>query len=164
MWRWMGYLGGGFVVVAVVVLALQLASLRTGWEPGVSAIRRFNRRFMNRRQMKTAGQPGAYAAVIRHVGRNTGTPYETPVGVVDTDQGPAIALPYGTSPDWLKNVLAAGSAELVHEGRTLQVDNPELVAASEVNAHTSAGDRFLQRLYGVDLALRLQKAETRVEG
>lgn len=164
MLRWIGLVGGGIVLVAVAILAVQLVSLRTGWEPGVTAIRRFNRRFMNRRQMKTAGQPGAYAAVIRHVGRNTGTRYETPVGVVDTDDGLLIALPYGTSPDWLKNVVAAGTAVVVHEGRTLTVDDPELVPAARATAHTTRGDRFLQRLYGVDLALRLQKAPARVEG
>lgn len=164
MWRLIGLAGGGFVVVAVVVLGAQLVSLRTGWEPGVTAIRRFNRRFMNRRQMKTAGQPGAYAAVIRHVGRTTGTPYETPVGVVDTEEGLVVALPYGTSPDWLKNVLAAGWAELVHEGRTLRVADPELVPAGDVAGHTSRWDRFLQRLYGVDLALRLREVTAPVTG
>lgn len=157
MWSWIGYLGEGLAVVAAIALTLQLVSLRTGWEPGVTAIRRFNRRFMNRRQMKTAGQPGAYAAVIRHVGRKSGTSYETPVGVVETEQGLIIALPYGTSPDWLKNVLAAGSAEVVHEGRISRVEDPEVVPATEVTAHTSRGGLFLQRLYGVDQALRLRK-------
>lgn len=163
MWRWIAMVGGGFAVVVVVVLVAQLLSLRTGWRPGVTAIRRFNRRFMNPRQMKTAGQPDAYAAVIRHVGRNTGTPYETPVGVVDTDDGLIVALPYGTSPDWLKNVLASGSAELVHEGRTFGVTNPEVVPAGDAGAHASRGDHLLQRLYGVDLALRLHEVEAPVK-
>lgn len=163
MWAWVAMAGGGFALVVVVVLVAQLLSLRTGWDPGVTAIRRFNRRFMNRRQMKTAGQPGSYAAVIRHVGRNTGTPYETPVGVVDTADGLVVALPYGTSPDWLKNVRAAGSAELVHEGRTIQVTNPEVVPSGDVDAHASRFDRILQRLYGVDLALRLHEAEAAVD-
>src|SRR5690606_38296959 len=34
-------------------------------------------------------------------------------GVVETERGLVVALPYGTTPDWLKNVTAAGSAELV---------------------------------------------------
>lgn len=163
MWTWIGYLVGGLVAVAAVALTLQLVSLRTGWEPGVTAIRRFNRGFTNRRQMRTAGRPGAYAGVIRHVGRNTGTSYETPVGVVETDEGVLIALPYGTSPDWLKNVVAAGAAEVVHEGRTLPVEDPEVVPAAEVAAHTSRGDLFLQRLYGVDRALRLRKVHAELE-
>ncbi len=163
MLRWIGLAGGGIVVGIIALLALQLVSLRTGWAPGVTAVRRFNRRFMNRRALQKAGQPGAYASVIRHVGRNTGTHYETPVGVVDTDEGLLISLPYGTSPDWLKNVLAAGAGELVHEGRTMSVEDPELVPADSVAAYSSRGDRFLQRLYGVDLVLRLRQAAARVE-
>lgn len=164
MLRWIGLVGGGILVALVSLLALQVVSLRAGWNPGVTAIRRFNRRFMHGREMRTAGQPGAYASIIRHVGRKSGTQYETPVGVVDTDHGLIISLPYGTSPDWLRNVLAAGEAELVHEGKTLRVEDPEVVPAAEVTAHTSRGDRFLQRLYGVDQALRLRKAKAHAEG
>lgn len=149
------------MLLVLFLLIMQVVSLRTGWEPGVTAVRRFTR-VMNPRQMKTAGQPGSYAGVIRHVGRNSGKPYETPVGIVDTDDGVFVALPYGTSPDWLKNVLAAGSAEVVHEGKTFRVEQPELVSSTHVDAETSRGDKFLQRLYGVDQALRLRKTEARV--
>ncbi len=69
---WILWLGGGLVGLVVAVLSFQVLSMRTGWEPGVKAIRKFTR-LMNPRQMRTAGQPGAYAAVVRHVGRRTGT-------------------------------------------------------------------------------------------
>lgn len=83
-------------------------------------------------------------------------------GVVETERGLVVALPYGTTPDWLKNVTAAGSAELVFEGETFGVVDPEVVPASETNAHASQVDRFLQRLYGVDQALLLTRVDTRV--
>lgn len=83
-------------------------------------------------------------------------------GVVETERGLVVALPYGTTPDWLKNVTAAGSAELVFEGETFGVVDPEVVPASETNAHASRVDRFLQRLYGVDQALLLTRVDTRV--
>ena len=38
----------------------------------------------NKVQLRTAGTPGAYAAIIRHRGRVSGTAYETPVGVTAT--------------------------------------------------------------------------------
>src|SRR6267143_1895106 len=38
-------------------------------------------------------------------------------------------LPYGRNTDWLKNVLASGSATIVHEGNTYRVDRPEIVPA-----------------------------------
>jgi deazaflavin-dependent oxidoreductase (nitroreductase family) len=161
MWRWIAMGGGGLAAVGLTLWLFLLVSMRTGYAPALSAIRRFNRRFMNRRQMKTAGQPGAYASVIRHVGRTTGNAYETPVVVIGTDDCFLISLPYGTSPDWLKNVLAAGSAEIVHEGRTFQVGEPE-VAPAVAGQHQSRWDRFVQWLYGVDLVLRLHKAEARV--
>ncbi|HLT96622.1 MAG TPA: nitroreductase family deazaflavin-dependent oxidoreductase [Acidimicrobiia bacterium] len=153
---WILWLGGGLVGLVVAVLSFQVLSMRTGWEPGVKAIRKFTR-LMNPRQMRTAGQPGAYAAVVRHVGRRTGTLYETPVGVVETDEGLFVALPYGTSPDWFKNVMAEGGAELVYEGETFRVDDPEVVPSAAIDTHTSGVDRFLQRLYGVDQALRLRR-------
>jgi hypothetical protein len=47
--------------------------------------------------------------VIHHVGRTTGARYETPVVARPTDDGFAIALPYGTGADWLQNVLGQGA-------------------------------------------------------
>lgn len=150
------WLGGTLVGLVIATLVLQILTARTGWKPGVTAIRKFTR-VMNRRQMRTAGQPGAYAAVIRHVGRRTGVRYETPVGVVETDEGYFVALPYGTSPDWFKNVMAAGGAELAYEGETFPVARPEIVSPHEFAAHVGRFDRLLQRVYGVDLALRLHR-------
>lgn len=122
-------------------------------------VRRMNRAVFNPDQMKTAGTPGAYASVIRHVGRSSGRRYETPVGAAPTDDGFAIALPYGTQPDWLRNVLAAGSATLVHEGATYEVDQPEVVALAEVDEAFEPKARRTHQLFGIDEALRLHRVE-----
>lgn len=158
IWRWTAIGGGGLVAVALALWLLLLVTMRTGYGPGLAAIRRLNRRFTNRRVIKTAGRPGASASVIRHVGRTSGNPYETPVGVIDTGDDVLITLPYGTTTDWLKNVKAEGSAEVVHKGQTFLVDHPEVVAAADVASHHSRRERLVQRLYGVDLVLRLHKA------
>jgi deazaflavin-dependent oxidoreductase (nitroreductase family) len=68
--------------------------------------------------------------VVRHVGRTTGRPFETPVQAVVTDDWFVIALPYGANTDWLKNVLATKSATIVREGTTYTVDRPEIVPMS----------------------------------
>ena len=34
--------------------------------------------WLNKSQMRTAGTPGAYAGIVRHVGRVSGRAYETP--------------------------------------------------------------------------------------
>ena len=79
------------------------------------------RTVMNPIQLRRAGQPGAYAGIIRHHGRRTGNAYETPVGILADGGGFLVALPYGPGTQWLRNVLAAGGAELVTEGRTVSV-------------------------------------------
>lgn len=158
IWRWTAIGGGGLVAIALTLWLLLLVTMRTGYGPGLAAIRQLNRRFTNRRVMKTAGRLGASASVIRHVGRNSGHPYETPVGVIDTGDDVLIALPYGTTADWLKNVEAEGSAEVVHKGRTFLVEQPEVVPAADVASHHSRRERLVQSLYGVDLVLRLRKA------
>ncbi len=109
--------------------------------------------------MKKAGTPGAYASVVRHVGRTTGRPYETPVGAFATDDGFVIALPYGSQADWLKNVLASGSATIVDEGKTYRVDRPELVPTSVAAPHLPPKEQRNLRLFRVDQCLRVRRVD-----
>ncbi len=120
---------------------------------------RIQRRILNPRQLKSAGTPGAYAGVIRHQGRTSGRPYETPVGVVAADDGFLIALMYGSRTNWLRNVLASGFATIVHEGHTYQVDRPELVPMPEVAARFTSSDQQGFRVLHVDQALRVRRVE-----
>jgi hypothetical protein len=73
---------GLLAVSCAFVLGMRARSPRL-----LDAVRRFNRAFSNPRQMRSAGTPGAYASVIRHTGRSSGKPYETPVGAVATEDG-----------------------------------------------------------------------------
>jgi deazaflavin-dependent oxidoreductase (nitroreductase family) len=109
--------------------------------------------------LRSAGTPGASASVIRHVGRTTGRPFATPVGAVPTDEGFVIALPYGSNTDWLKNVLAAGSAILVDEGTTYQVDQPEIVPLAVADPYFPPQDQRTHRLFGVEQCLRVRRVE-----
>lgn len=120
----------------------------------------FSKRFVNPRQMRTAGTPGSYASVVRNVGRSSGRTYETPVAIVAAADDFVIALPYGTRPNWLRNVLAAGSATIVHEGQTHAVDRPEVVPMAEVEACFPAADQRSHRMFRVDQCLRLRRATT----
>lgn len=148
------------VALAALWLAL-VVSFRTRFEPVRWAIRRMNRRFVNPRQLRTAGQSGAWASVVRHVGRTSGTLYRTPVVPVEVDDGFIVALPYGPGADWVQNVLAAGAAELEHQGATVAVARPELLPLSEANPHFPAKDQRTQRLYGVDDFLLLRPSQAR---
>jgi len=143
---------GSLVAVAGVVVA----GMRWKWPLVLGAIKRLNRRVFNPIQLRSAGTPGAYAGIIRHVGRVSGTRYETPVGAVPTETGFAIVLPYGTTPDWLKNVVAAGHAELVAEGATHQVAVPRVVERTTIPGVIP--DEFSLRLLAVDQVLLLDRA------
>ena len=47
----------------------------------------------------------------------SGRQYETPVGPFAVGDDFVIGLPYGPGADWVRNVLANGSATLVHQGQ-----------------------------------------------
>jgi deazaflavin-dependent oxidoreductase (nitroreductase family) len=96
-------------------------------------------------------------AVVRHVGRRSGQTYETPVVAVAHDESFLIALPYGERTDWLRNVLAAGSAVLVIGGRSFKVDKPEVVPMVEATSFFPPRERRLHRLFGVESALRVHR-------
>ena len=147
-------------VLVIGVPALFVFGMRSKWPVVLDAVRAMNKRFMNPRQMKSAGTPGAYAAVIHHTGRTSGKSYETPVGVVHTGDEFLIALPYGTRPDWVRNVMKAGSAVIDHEGESHRVDRPEVVPTDEVSDRFSQADRRTQRLFALDQVLRLHTSAT----
>lgn len=158
MWRRTVKAIGWVVATAGVLLAAFAVSFRTKFGPVQDVVRRFNRDVTNPRQLQTAGQAGAYASVVHHVGRSSGVPYRTPVVAVPTTGGFVFALPYGPEADWVRNVLAAGSATIEHEGEVVAVDQPELVPVDEVNPLFPATEQRMHRAFGVDDFLRVRRA------
>jgi deazaflavin-dependent oxidoreductase (nitroreductase family) len=150
--------GALLLVIAAVALAYVLG-MRAKSRLVQGPLIRLQRAVINPRQMRSAGTPGAYAAVIRHRGRVSGQAYETPVGAVATDDGFAIALVYGTRTNWLRNVLTAGSATIVHEGQAYAVDRPEVVPMRVVEAHFTPADQRSFRWFAVDQALLVRRVE-----
>lgn len=158
MGRALAKLGGGLVVVIAAIGIVFFVGMRTKNPAVQNAVRRMNRAVLNPRQLGTAGTPGAYASIIRHVGRSSGRAYETPVGALSTADGFVIALPYGPRTDWVRNVVASGSATLVHEGAVHEVDRPEVVPMSAVEACFPPGDRRAHRLFAIEECLLLRRA------
>jgi hypothetical protein len=146
---------GGLAVIAIVSLLAWRAKSPLVLKPLI----RLQRAIINPKQMRSAGSPGAYAAVIRHRGRVSGRSLETPVGVVAADDGFVIALVYGSRTNWVQNVLASGSATIVHEGNTYEVDQPEIIPMQAVAARFTASDQQGFRLLAVDQALRVRRVE-----
>ena len=151
---------GGLLLVLSAVLAVFLMGMRTKYPPVLTRVRRFNRAVTNPQAMKTAGQPGAGAAAIEHIGRTSGTIYRTPIGPVVADDGFVIPLPYGLSPDWLKNVMAAGSAIIVYEGVTYSVSDPEIIPSSTAFDYVPAAEQRALRAFAVDQFLRVRREES----
>ncbi len=150
---------GGLLAAAAIAVATLIVGMRRKSTAVLGVVRRFNRRVTNPRQLRSAGTPGAYASIIRHVGRVSGASYETPIGVHPADGWFLIALPYGPNADWVRNLMNAGSAELVSEGRTYHVDQPNVVATDSVQSDLPPGERRQLRLFGVDQVLRLRATE-----
>jgi deazaflavin-dependent oxidoreductase (nitroreductase family) len=148
---------GALLLGLVALVGVFLGGMRAKWPPVVNAVRRLNRTLLNPRQMDTAGQPGAFAQILRHTGRTSGKTYETPLGIERTDDGFVIALVYGDDTQWLRNVLAAGEAEVVVDGQTHRVDRPEVVPVAEVLGDFKSSDQRLFGLFGVKDCLRLHR-------
>jgi deazaflavin-dependent oxidoreductase (nitroreductase family) len=157
--------GAGLIVMAVLFLGLSATAVlyvvgtRSKSSAVRNAARRFHRAMGNPLQMRSAGTPNSYASVLRHQGRTTGTIYETPVWAVPTEDGFVIAIVYGSRTDWLKNVLASGSAAIVHEGATYRVERPEIVPMESARAYFSATLQRIHRLIRVEWCLRVRRVK-----
>ncbi len=88
-------------------------------------IRYFNKHVTNRILRRFASSSRGPFAVIYHVGRRSGKPYETTIMVWPLGDGFVIALTYGESVDWYRNILAAGLGTLLWHGSVYAVGKPE---------------------------------------
>jgi deazaflavin-dependent oxidoreductase (nitroreductase family) len=107
--------------------------------------------------LRSAGKEGSGTSVVRHVGRRSGRTYETPVVAVQHDDRFLIALPYGKRTDWLKNVLDSGSATIVTNGHTYEVDRPEVIPMAEATAYFRPREQRMHRQFHVDAALQVHQ-------
>jgi deazaflavin-dependent oxidoreductase (nitroreductase family) len=67
-------------------------------------------------------------ATIKHRGRTSGKPYETIVSTYRKGDVLAIALGHGKT-DWVKNVLAAGEADVQYARHQIHITNPRILPA-----------------------------------
>jgi deazaflavin-dependent oxidoreductase (nitroreductase family) len=90
------------------------------------AVARANRHLLNPIVRRIAGKVPPFI-LIRHVGRTSGKPYETPIMAFRTADGFVIALTYGPGTDWQRNLEAAGHAVAVYRRRTWRIAEPRRV-------------------------------------
>ena len=107
--------------------------------------------------MRSAGTKQSSTSVVRHVGRRSGRSYETPVVAVDHDDSFLIALPYGERTDWMKNVLASGTATVVTHGQSYEVDQPQVIPMTDATRFFRPKEQKLHRRFAVDTCIKLHR-------
>jgi len=148
---------GAVVLVPIAAVAVILAGIRFRIRPILDVVRRVNRDFTNPRAVHDAESPDSTRTVVRHVGRRSGRAYETPVDAFATDRGALIiALPYGPDTDWVRNIRAAGTVDLLRQGSALTATDPRIVATADVLEEIPAGARRTLRMFGVEQCLELR--------
>lgn len=97
--------------------------------------------------------------ILTHIGRKSGREYRIPLNVFDTEEGFVFALTYGSDADWVKNVLAAGRAEMIHRGRHISLHAPRYVSTDEGMARMPVPARLILRRVNVTEFLLLERTE-----
>ena len=90
---------------------------------------------------------------LEHVGRRTGTRHLTPVHPVPTADGFRISVPLGPKSEWAQNVVAAGHCRMQLHDTVYELDEPVLLAASEL-PDAMPGAWILDRMGAQYLLLR----------
>ncbi|BBX96171.1 hypothetical protein MLAC_14650 [Mycobacterium lacus] len=84
-------------------------------------------------------------ATIEHRGRKSGKPYRTIVTTYRKGNRLSIALGHGKT-DWVKNVLAAGEADVHYTRRKLHITNPRILPAGSPDGSDAQGLPWLVRV------------------
>lgn len=80
---------------------------------------------LNRLTLRAARSGRGPFALVRHVGRRTGTVYETPLILAPVPGGFVAELTYGPDVAWYRNIMAAGHCVVVVHGVEHHIDRIE---------------------------------------
>jgi len=81
---------------------------------------------LNRGTVRLARAGWGPFALVRHVGRKTGRPYETPLLLATHGRDFIAELTYGPDVSWYRNVVAAGRCSVVVAGVEHEIDRIEV--------------------------------------
>lgn len=87
------------------------------------------KRTINPIAVRAARRGSGPFSLVEHIGRKSGTSYETPLVVAPVDAGFVAELTYGPDVAWYRNVQAAGGCVIRYHGRPFRVDRIELLDA-----------------------------------
>ncbi len=80
---------------------------------------------LNRATRSSARSGRGPFSLVRHVGRKSGTRYETPVILARVSDGFVAELTYGPEVQWYRNIVAAGGCVVVYKGAEHRIDRIE---------------------------------------
>jgi deazaflavin-dependent oxidoreductase (nitroreductase family) len=86
-----------------------------------------NKRVFNPLTMRRGASP-----VLIHIGRSSGRTYRTPLDAHPLPDGYVFIPMYGPRTDWLRNVLASGTARLAIDGKEIELVSPQVVLKRDV--------------------------------
>lgn len=121
-------------------------------------IARFNKQYTNRVLWPLVQRLPGFALVV-HQGRKSGQHYTTPILVFARPGGYRIALTYGPTTDWVRNVLAAGGCSLRIRGQRVVCAQPHL-GNDPTNGWVPLPARLVLRRAGVADYLELTTVPT----
>jgi deazaflavin-dependent oxidoreductase (nitroreductase family) len=98
-----------------------------------------NKRVFNRRAIASGKWP-----VLTHIGRASGETYRTPLDPHPVAGGYVFVLVYGSGADWVRNVLAAGSARLRVDGREVELVSPRVVGEEALSDGVARPPKILR--------------------
>src|SRR6202161_2465256 len=93
-------------LLAILLTPILLIRFRKRW------VAAFNLAVTNRITSRFAARLPGFG-ILTHVGRKSGKVYRTPVNVFRAQKGFLIALTYGRESEWVRNVIAAGTCQLL---------------------------------------------------
>ncbi|MEO7000879.1 MAG: nitroreductase family deazaflavin-dependent oxidoreductase [Ktedonobacterales bacterium] len=127
-------------------------------------IRAFNKRVTNPILRTFALSSRGPFAILRHVGRRSGKPYETTIMVWPLGDTFVIAQTYGSDVDWYRNMLAASGGTLRYHKREYTLGKPEPIDAQTgllaFPAYFKPILKLVIRLRGAIPFVQMQAAET----
>ncbi len=85
-------------------------------------VAKVNKRLFNKIELKRGKRP-----VLTHTGRSSGRAYEVPLDAHKVEGGYIFILMYGSSSDWVRNVMTAGTARLRIDNDTTELSTPRLL-------------------------------------
>ena len=121
--------------------------------PGATKPGRMKRAFLwtlkhtlNRLTLRLARAGLGPFAIVRHVGRKSGTVFETPLILARVPEGFVAELTYGPGVNWYRNIVAAGHCVVVIGPREYQVDRIDEISTDAGFRAFGGAQAFVLRL------------------